>query len=315
MSQPPFLASYAPPSRAAGSLRPGVVTTLATLSIVFGSLGIVGNLFSGGIGVALVVALQKELASSAGGGMRSTSPAQSLSAADVTVVVEALDAAYPLPPGDVVLLEQLLAEHEVPFTPPPIDSGWTAAYIDGHIDTAGFDEHYTQSHYVLTNGNHIYVGAGTAEFYLYPPDGSDVTIIASHGQDTTVERFGGIPFDLGSAMALVATQGVNVLLAIGLLIAGIMTLRPGPTGRRLHVIWAMLRLVVGLLTLGLTVWVFVRPMEQFPIDTDVGDGLMAGTVFLVPWAVLGMIYPLVVLGVLMSRPLRDWHRPIDAANG
>ena len=130
---------------------------------------------------------------------------------------------------------------------------------------------------------------------------------------TSPVAFGGAPMFTISPWAVamyIATTVLSLGLAVLLLVAGIMVLRQSPSGRRLHLIYAVLKIPVALAA-GLS---FAYAMHQMMsgfaaagAPTGVGWGVSLWAA--VP-AALGCLYPVALLIALNTRTVREYYHSV-----
>ena len=122
--------------------------------------------------------------------------------------------------------------------------------------------------------------------------------------------FGNRKLNETPAILAALMSAINALLAVFLIVAGILVLRSHPLGRRLHLIYAGLKIVAALLAAAATAWLWSEFMAVISAATPTGPtpGASSVAVFMltIP-ALLGLIYPIVVLCVMESRSVREWY--------
>lgn len=121
---------------------------------------------------------------------------------------------------------------------------------------------------------------------------------------------GGSPFPNVMTQAVVALicAGLSLLLAIFLLIAGIMATRNSPRARKLHLIYAYLKLPIGIADVAAGAWLWHSMFSKFP-----GAGLSPtwsiATIVSIP-ALLGLLYPVALLIVMHTRTVKAYYSPV-----
>jgi hypothetical protein len=141
--------------------------------------------------------------------------------------------------------------------------------------------------------------------------GSFTTNSVSSGGGATKPGFGFAGRRMSSAPALtaVAITAVNIALAIFLIVCGVMMLRNVAQARRLHLVYAGVKVPVALAAAGATAWLWSSFISMFT-GTAWGPGGSRGsvmvTVAMAP-ALLGCIYPIALWCVMESRSVREWY--------
>jgi hypothetical protein len=125
-------------------------------------------------------------------------------------------------------------------------------------------------------------------------------------------RSGKSPFKVhpgAVTMAIVDAVG-GLLLAILLLIAGILVLRQSPRARKLHLLYACIK--IPLVILGVIGWTWIIHDVVSGIQQSVGATAstaatkpMAG--FTIAFAVVALIYPIALLIVMNTRSVKDYY--------
>jgi hypothetical protein len=119
-----------------------------------------------------------------------------------------------------------------------------------------------------------------------------------------------------SLLTLIETV-IGLILAIYLLITGIVTLRQRPSARRLHLIWAMLKIplaVVGAVGWYLFIYDLTQslssmtPMTPAAQTTATASSTAGAMVFAIIIGVIGCAYPIALLIVMNTRTVREYFR-------
>ena len=109
---------------------------------------------------------------------------------------------------------------------------------------------------------------------------------------------------------------LRVALAVLLIVAGVFVLRDHRLGRRLHLLWAWLRIPLALVS-GVVSWQMMQAMFRsmaaapgtpFPPQSMTWVAVMSGGM----QVVLAWIYPIAVLIVLRTRTARTYHATLTA---
>ena len=319
-----------------------MLTAVGILSIVFGSLGLLANLWGIGSSAMMFVAAANFPAAVTtpvvAGTTADTTPPDTLAAEDVDTIVAALHARQPLPEEDQRRLADAIRTSEAPFAPPAPPNGWTAAFVGNQI-LATYAEDYgggLETHYDLGGSGDIWVRPGEIELFALPMGGGDVTTIVAADAAPVVTSSppfanpGNSFLDIytsAPAIALLAVQVVNLLLAGVLLAAGVMTVRDRPRAAGWHKAWAWTRLATAVLAAAFTGWMMAGVFDAFGGTTGVFNvtgpgGATAATtppawsgyfgvimavmigVFTLLW---GAAYPVAVLIVVHLRGVRAYY--------
>jgi hypothetical protein len=148
------------------------------------------------------------------------------------------------------------------------------------------------------------VDNGSRNLIVASAGGSPVVITAQG----TVQAWGfgaGAPvFKLSPvAAALVMVEAAfSAAIAIYLLVIGILTIRQSRRGKRLHIIYAILKIPVAVFGVIATAWMwatFVAPGPGASSAVAATMGLLAS---------VGLIYPIILLIVLNVGTARDYYR-------
>jgi hypothetical protein len=133
--------------------------------------------------------------------------------------------------------------------------------------------------------------------------------------NVTNQMSSGIPTTVAihplSMMLVLGEAAASLALAILLLVAGIMVLRQSPTGRRLHLIYALVKLPLAIAGGIGIVWLAAGMANTFNAAGG-GGGASGAPPEAIGWgialAVGGAIYPLALLIALNTRGVRDYYR-------
>jgi hypothetical protein len=139
--------------------------------------------------------------------------------------------------------------------------------------------------------------------YLMMDAQGTVTNQMSSGMPTTVAIH---PL---SMMLVLGEAAASLALAILLLVAGILVLRQSPTGRRLHLIYAGVKLPLAIAGGIGIVWLAAGMANTFNSGTGGPPGAPPQAIgWGIALAVGGAIYPLALLIALNTRGVRDYYR-------
>lgn len=123
---------------------------------------------------------------------------------------------------------------------------------------------------------------------------------------------GRIPIN-GAAMALAGFATVASFgLAIYLLVIGILVLRESPRGRKLHLVYAMLKIPVTILGAVAGWWVTTSFFDAFMAaagSAATPAGMFSAGIGMILGAI-GLIYPIALLIALQSRTVKDYYNSV-----
>jgi hypothetical protein len=348
MSQPPPIPvqplAYGMPSPG----RPGVVTAIGVISIVLGSLGLLGMctglLFSSFlVGAAASRSATVSGSSStnitinggASGGSSNISTSSSTNTGAppaptpaATATADGLAALEPITPQQREQLLALIADRGDAYLGGPNDTGgWTAADMQKLIRTHG---RLTASPGEAHPGYFFTLDDGRLEIHddyatYHPKSGDPFTLRASrqpgaysvtttqggNSSSTSMKFSGPIPpftplLSKGYMGFEMAMSIAGTILGLLLIIAGAMLLRGSAIGRRLHLIYAFIKLP---LAIGGAVVGSIMVSSMF---SGASTGAMPPgmnyfvTAFAVMGALIPAIYPIVLLIVMQTRSVKEW---------
>ncbi len=163
--------------------------------------------------------------------------------------------------------------------------------------------------------------SGDGTVFLMFPNGS--ASIGPQGQMTASTSAAGtpaVPFPgsrikinrTAMALAMFATLA-GFGLAVYLLVIGILTLRGSPRGRRLHLVYAALKIPVTILGAGAAWWLTTTFLEALlstgGTNVMFQRGIFAGVgTQQAVMAVIALIYPIALLITLQTRAVKDYYR-------
>jgi len=118
-------------------------------------------------------------------------------------------------------------------------------------------------------------------------------------------------------LAIVLTgAGINILLAVYLLVSGVVTLRNSPSGGKLHRIYAWIKILVTLGTATATWWMwddfYGGIMTPTPGSPNPPFG-MVSTMMTGFGVLVGLAYPIALLFMLRSKSAREYYSPVISA--
>ncbi|MEM1013172.1 MAG: hypothetical protein AAGI46_13250 [Planctomycetota bacterium] len=315
--------------------RPGLVTGLGVMSIIFGSLGIMVN----GITVLYMVLIGFALAmtNNMGGGTINTgsTPAGVVTAVEAQIIVDALHQTEPMSEADQARLLKAVQMAELPMVPPAEGQPWTVQHVTSQIassyvedfsfgsSTRPADESPTSLYFDFGFSGSLYVNPGDITFDAWALSGVDTTTVVY--DDGTVESyptnfgafnpFGGV--SVAAAWAMGIAEGIEVLLAVALLVIGIGTMRDAEWTWKWHRLWAWTRIVVALVAAGASFWMIKSFYDSIFNDPALGtQGGKPGQSFTTGMAgvaagiglLLAIGYPIAVLLTTRTISVRNWFR-------
>ena len=326
--------------------KPGVITTLGILSIIFGGIGALSNLL-GVVSTILALTVGNPFAPGAAtttttfaGGppavVQGTSVAARFGgsldipdAAEAQIIVDGLHDASPFSPE---FDEALLAALQAGAAPiaPPADGVWTRQHVaTGVMPTTG-DQRTDATTFEFADGRIVLVsGDGdtptSIEMLVYESafDRSTVIDLAADGSATQTTLVVGPPNAM--AMAMVQSPGqmwFNLIsgtifagLAILLVVAGIGLLKSRAWARVWHLRWAVTKIVVLIISSVISAFLMAKMMGSMMTampgnargTPQVATAMQVGVYFgTFCWLLFLIAYPIVVL-VLLRRPVvRDY---------
>jgi hypothetical protein len=280
--------------------RPGLVTTIGVLSVIFGSLGILshgcGTIYSTLFFVA-VVAVPSPAANPAPAGVSAddveasrddpaTQPA--MTAAKVDAIVSAIQqkAGRPLNEQQIATIRSTLASSDQQLVDASSDAGMFVSSVQVQPDGTA------------------QIQFGRGGLLVVGPRGQ--TLMNYTGRNPFLGPLGGSPAPFVAGIAMAA---VNLGLAIYLLVIGILVLRDSPRGGWLHWVYVWLRIPTAIAS-GLAVaWMMGSLARGFapgaavpiPAATEVFNRFAVGL------AVVGCLYPLALIFVLRTGSVRAYY--------
>ena len=330
----PATAPDAPPSGLPPT-RPRLVTAVGVLSLVVALLGVVGAAATALWGVAFYASAYAASAAAARemAVRRSTlfvpeppSPVVEAGADGLTQplrdgIVDAFSTVRPLRPQRVQQLDAMLARHGRSIL---LRADDRAARLEPSPDRV---RGLVVDHGELFSANraaapeYFQLSTGRLELYddrsvFYPADGSRTLRSSLPRPATRPAPPPPPPAPVPSMPALVVVLAASVAgaaLSVLLFIAAVLWLRGSPSGRRMHAVWAWLKMVV-VLTAAVAFWWMTRDFYggfTKYVAPLVGPGAAPPAQFVVkPWhpivvGVAGLLYPLAVLVILRSRAVRE----------
>ena len=146
-----------------------------------------------------------------------------------------------------------------------------------------------------------------------------IVVLAPQGnvvsQITPTTLSGGFPFNPLAVALFIATAVLSVILSILLLVAGILMLGRSRSARRLHLVYASLKIPAALAGgFAIAFIVYELANNGSPGQSGAGSVARGATSFLVAIVptLLACIYPVVLLAVLNTKSVRDYYRSLAA---
>ena len=296
--------------------RPGVLTTMGVLSIVFGSLGLLAALWQA-LSWGMYLMIFGNIAAAGGGGIGMPggfTPAGTITQADAQVIADAVGTQITLNAADNARLAAALPLVDLPMNPPANNGAWTQAHVTGEISGTSTSTFGTASSKSITfSGGDIDIDATWITVSTWAgPNGFSTEMVDTTNIVTANNTAGMAVPGFGATQskpliyAGLAAELVLLGLAGMLLAAGIVALRGRPMARTLHLWWAPAKIVLSLTSgvLGMA-WL----TDLFTGMTNPGPGFSIGYAILLPHAfgiLLGCAYPVAVLLMLRTRSMREY---------
>ncbi|HEY7088498.1 MAG TPA: hypothetical protein VH518_10445 [Tepidisphaeraceae bacterium] len=324
--------TYETPMRAA---RPGILTAVGVLSIIFACLSVLMN--CGSVVKGVLFGTLRNMTLPAPPVLptpsQMTTPApvinnSSLTDAQRQIVTSALDHVHSIPPARREMLDRLLAEagdDMFPFAGDRFtDERITASVSDSGELAAETPGQRGNLYFVLGNGR-IELSDDHASF---SPSGGGQRLRVDRDEidataQTPIQRFPGattVPFTMpaspfagitGTTAMLNVLDGVlGLLLAIFLFIAGIMVLRDASSGRGMHLYYACLKIPLAMLGAVASWMLYTQMMKSFATmgaGSPLAFGTMTGGLSSVFEAVFACMYPVALLIVMNLQPIKDHY--------
>ena len=304
--------------------RPGILTALGVLSIVIGSIGLLGNAWGVLSSAGVLIAQSATGTSLATSGNAGSTPAGQITPADAAIIVGALGQSQALSETDRLRLVAALQRAEAPMVPPPAGSVWTVPHVAAQLQGSDVtnDDSGRTTHYDLGMSGDIWIEPGFVTLDAWPVSGKDVTThVADDGGITVtptsvpaaVNPFGTNPVP---AATVLVTKAIEVLLSGVLLTAGILVVRDSPRGRAWHRRWAWTRLIVGVIGSAAVAWWMSSLFTSVIAQSGSGNtaspppaGLFTAMALVSAGVNLLVVaaYPIAVLIVLRARGVRAYY--------
>jgi hypothetical protein len=333
MSEPPPIPvpvatlAYAPPPR---DSRPGILTAVAVMSIVLGSLSAlysVGSLFSA-IGMLVMSKISTTTAIQATPGV-SSGPVKVVTVDGVQIdpagspdamgesqrqlVIDALASVRPINTQhrkDLDLLLENSGQKMFPF----VKDSTTNDEIANKVFATNAATRTIDSFDIGTGTIRITDGLA-----MFRPAGKGEVVVASVGQTPTTGP-GAMPpitpfvFRVNPIASIlsICENAVSALLAVMLLVAGILLLRNSPGFWRPHWWFVWLKIPLAIVA-GVASWMTYTSMMSSFASTPAGPAASSATLsafMIIPtiiWACFSMAYPVALIFVLSSRAAKSYY--------
>jgi hypothetical protein len=125
----------------------------------------------------------------------------------------------------------------------------------------------------------------------------------------------GYSFNPWAIALFIAMSVLAFALAVLLLVAGILVLTQSPRGRRLHLIYAGLKIPVALVggfSIGFLMYEMVTGFSSAGVLPNQGSDVGVAVVWAVIPAVLGCLYPVALLIAMNVRSVREYYHSVVA---
>ncbi len=112
----------------------------------------------------------------------------------------------------------------------------------------------------------------------------------------------------GAIRLSVLAEGLCLILGLLLVVAGAQVLRNAPSGRKLHMIWAVIKLPIIALTAVASAWLTSSTLSSFAGVPTASAGLVKGIGLgsVAVFAFLQLVYPVAVLIVMNTPVAKQW---------
>ncbi len=322
--------------------RPGIVTAVGIISIIVASLGLLRS--SGQLLFTAGMLLAAQVGFTPGAGSAVTDGA-TLSPEDIETIISALDPGQALPTGDRQMLATALAGADLPLASPPPGQPWTQQHVtqqftfatgavatrpattrasDGGAGRGNVRRTGTTT--FNTAGGTITIGQTVVITASLPTGGVSTTTLDARGSMSRVQIATNMvgALSLPAALASLAAELFHLGLSVLLLVAGILALRASSRSPVLHRRWAWLKLLAIALGTAVGIWASLQMWDSagMRVTTTTAGGAavttnpMAGVRWAmvaqaVVMALIGCIYPIVVLVVHRLRQVRAYYAGLD----
>jgi hypothetical protein len=108
-------------------------------------------------------------------------------------------------------------------------------------------------------------------------------------------------------------------LAVYLMVIAILTLRDSPRGRRFHQVFAAIKIPLAITGGVAFAWLMTGMLSSLrALNPGMGrgapsaDSIQTMATLGIVMAVVGLLYPVVLLFVLRSKPVKDYYNPVSA---
>ncbi len=292
------------------------MTAIGVTSIVVASLSLLSALWVGLMFVPMAM-MSTMVAAAPMAPSSATTPANTISAADAELIASTLEGRQPLSQAEHAALVRAIQIVEMPLSP-PLNGQWTADHVatqlihrntsdDGQIITTSFQ---------FNNGD-ISLSTGTVSVNVWHANGDWSSTTVSGGaitSSTTTNMAASSPFP-GMTPWVVMLYGAGLVLNLGLavllLIAGIQMLRSSPSGRTLHLWWAIPKIAAAVLW-AVATYHFWGGVFTGSTTNPTGEERLVAAIVGGGGLVIALAWPVTVLFLLRARSLREYYSPPEA---
>ncbi len=157
---------------------------------------------------------------------------------------------------------------------------------------------------------------------MMQPDGS--VILKMNGGYLIIDAQGAVSDQVAAGIpkismnpmpiALVIAESVaSLALAVFLLLSGIFLLKESPRGRRLHQIFALIKIPLAVIAIAGFSWMMAdltSNMRRFPGGSGPSDGFVTFGIVL---SAAGLIYPIALLIIMHTKTVREYYRTMTTS--
>ena len=285
--------------------RPGIITAIGVLSIVFASLGILTSgiltLWVGGLGL---MAMSMRASMNPGGTTMAatagapatqpaTQPSAALTPAEVQTIIAGVQAKLT---GGTLSVQQLAAfTSEIGLPGQRLADPGMALPLNQQVVSADI------------------MPDGSAQIWFYNGNWVDITAAGQATAHVTAAPWAAAAamfnLNMGALALTLLGTGTSFILAIHLLIAGIMTLRQSPVARLLHWIYVGLKAGASTCTATGATWLVHNFIQTV---ASAGTTPPPAVAEAIPYAIfifgVGMAYPVALVILLSTRSAREYYR-------
>lgn len=299
--------------------RPGAVIAIGVLSIVFAVTFFFSASFYTLAAIGLTTAPVRSTSSSVPANFTTASP-DGIGEGPRHLLMDRVNQLAPLSPARQVAFEQFLIHQgaELDVRVRTLASADLADRIivgSSHGEDGADLIDFANGRLTLRDTEAIYEPTGTTRLITVTVDASaPLSHTAQFGTTTMPAVTSTRAMISGSTLLTMGTGGVfNVLLALLLMAAGILTLRTRPIGRRLHLWWAGLKFLGAILS-AVGVYLFYDDMMTITSASNGTNAAMATPVSLIMSLLslgFALLYPIAVLIVMNTRSVKNYLSSVN----